>query len=93
MYREEMMWMQRPRMDWLREGDKNTNFFHSKAVWRARKNKIKMLKDDEGRCHTDRASMSAVVMSYFQNLFQADPNIDPDPVVGLFEGKKNRRNE
>jgi hypothetical protein len=27
LYREEMMWMQRSRIDWLREGDCNTDFF------------------------------------------------------------------
>uniref|UniRef100_A0ACD5U3M9 Uncharacterized protein n=1 Tax=Avena sativa TaxID=4498 RepID=A0ACD5U3M9_AVESA len=46
LYREEIMWMQRSRIDWLREEDRNNKFFHSKAVWRARKNRVKHLIDD-----------------------------------------------
>jgi hypothetical protein len=52
LYIEEMLWLQRSRIDWLREGDRNTKFFHHKAVWRARRNKITKFRDDNGVINT-----------------------------------------
>jgi hypothetical protein len=87
LYREEMMWMQRSRIDWLREGDRNTRFFHSKAVWRARKNRIKKLRDDSGVMQMDQKIMEKLATDYFKNLFSADPSLVADPLLNLFEEK------
>jgi hypothetical protein len=87
LYREEMMWMQRSRIAWLREGDRNTRFFHSKAVWRARKNKIKKLQDGEGVWQTEPKIMGQMATEYFKSLFTADVNLIAGPVIGLFEEK------
>lgn len=40
LYREEMLWLQRSCIMWLKEGNRNTKYFHQKSVWRARKNRI-----------------------------------------------------
>jgi hypothetical protein len=48
LYREEMMWLQWSTIAWLREGDWNTKFFYMKAVDRAKKNKTKRLRKEDG---------------------------------------------
>ncbi|XP_073362640.1 uncharacterized protein [Aegilops tauschii subsp. strangulata] len=83
LYREEMLWMQRSRVAWLKEGDRNTRFFHRKAVWRARKNHIKSLMDAAGVIHRDHEAMAAMVTSYFADLFSADDSLCADPVIDL----------
>jgi len=42
-HREEILWRQCARLEWLMHGDKNTYFFHLRASRRRRKNQIKSL--------------------------------------------------
>jgi hypothetical protein len=48
LYREKIMWLQRSRISWLQEGDHNTKYFHRKVAARARKNRVKRLRKDDG---------------------------------------------
>jgi len=73
LYREEMMWLQRSRIAWLKEGDQNTSYFHKQAIWRARKNKIKKLKDLSGVWCEDPKQMQWMESDFFSNLYTADP--------------------
>ncbi|KAJ1289984.1 hypothetical protein BS78_02G207000 [Paspalum vaginatum] len=85
LYREEMMWLQRSRISWLREGDRNTNFFHRKAMWRAKKNRVKKLRRYDGSWCSDQAEMCSMTTDYFMNLFSADPGINFGEIVDLFQ--------
>jgi hypothetical protein len=76
LYREEMLWLQRSRIAWLKEGDRNTKYFHQKAVWRARKNKVKILKDGLGVWQDAPSEMERMANSFFKELFTRDPSVD-----------------
>lgn len=65
LYREEMLWLQRSRVNWLKEGDRNTCYFQQKAVWRARKNLVQKLKKDDGSWCRAPAETERMASSYF----------------------------
>lgn len=48
----EERWRQRARCKWLREGDKNTCYFHAKASARCRRNRVEAINSGDGRIVT-----------------------------------------
>lgn len=81
------MWLQRPRITLLKEGDRNTNYFHRQAGWRARKNKIKKLKDNDGVWCDDQKKLQELASEFFQDLYEADERVVPTELIELIETK------
>ena len=76
--REEIMEKQRSRISWLREGDRNTEFFQAKARTRGRTNRIKQLTADDGRVFTEQEDLERLACEFYQNLFSAQDELQPD---------------
>ncbi|KAL0291509.1 UNVERIFIED_CONTAM: putative mitochondrial protein [Sesamum calycinum] len=74
---EETFWKQRGKALWLKEGDRNTTFFHKKASHRFRTNLISKLKNSTGAWVYEEKEIQQCIVSYFQNLFSSNnPNED-----------------
>jgi hypothetical protein len=65
----------------LKEGDKNTNFFHSVASERRKKNNIKKLKREDGVVVEEMGAMKEVVTNYFLNLFSSNTGTRMDELL------------
>jgi hypothetical protein len=85
LHREEIMWRQRSRIKWLKEGDQNTKFFHRKATGRAKKNKIRKLRRRDGIETNDENEFKAVVNSFFKDLYSKDQTVDPIGLLNLIQ--------
>ena len=82
--KEECMWKQRSHMAWLKEGDKNTRYFHCKATQRNKHNLILGLQDEAGVWVEEEEVLGKVVEDYFQDMFTSSNSSQFDEIlVGL----------
>lgn len=66
--REEVMERQRSRISWLKDGDRNMEFFQAKARARGRTNRIKSLTDEIGRVFTEQEDLEQMACDFYQKL-------------------------
>jgi hypothetical protein len=69
--REELKWRQKSREIWLKEGDKNSRFFHLSTLVRRRRNFIREIKLEDGQWIQSRTEIDRYFAINFQNLFQS----------------------
>ncbi|XP_024171787.1 uncharacterized protein LOC112177760 [Rosa chinensis] len=81
---EEAFWRQRSKITWLKEGDRNTGFFHRKVANRKRHNTIQGLYDEDGNWVEDNDGMERVVTSYFTTIFTAS-DVDMEAITMTIE--------
>ena len=79
--KEEKMWHQQSRIQWLQSGDQNTKFFRGTATQRKRKNFIKGLKDDEGVWHGDEDTCARMLNEFYSRLFTSSQPHNLDRIL------------
>lgn len=78
---EEIKWKQRAKVWWLKEGDKNTNFFQCVVSCRRNTNYIHSL-TDEDRNELPSDQLKDHIVSYFMRLFK-EPGIHRPKLNGI----------
>lgn len=58
-------------MLWLKEGDKNTRYFHTSASTRKRQNSLGNICNDQGEWCANSDEVDALIGAYFKSLFSA----------------------
>ncbi|GLT27742.1 hypothetical protein SLA2020_027180 [Shorea laevis] len=76
--KKELIWKQKSRSKWVREGDANTHFFHRVAKGRRAYNNIAGLKCD-GAWIDDPDIVKNEIVRYFRSLFQGESWNRPKP--------------
>lgn len=66
---EELYWYQKSRVAWIKDGDRNTKFFHLSTIVRQWRNKIVEIKGDDGEWIHDKELVKNQIVTYFSNLF------------------------
>lgn len=82
---EEIYWKQKAKYKWLKEGDRNTKFFHKIASGRKRKNLITKLMID-GNETIDFETIANATTNFYESLFSQE-DISRPRIENLFEAK------
>lgn len=84
---EEVFWRQKCREHWLREGDRNTAYFHNCVRGRKAKNRILMLRDLHGTEHFSEGAKGHIATEFYRDLFMSS---NPHDLQSLFNGFTER---
>ncbi|KAI9113297.1 hypothetical protein K1719_015822 [Acacia pycnantha] len=84
-FQEELLWLQKSSSEWISLGDRNTNYFHMKALLRRKKNFISELKQLDGSWTSNAEQLANLARQFFLDLYSLeDPSFTPLPLRGAF---------
>jgi len=65
---EEIFWRQKSRVQWLKEGERNTIFFHRSTMANRAHNRISSIKNEEGQIHQSHEGIEAMLVQHFRDI-------------------------
>ncbi|KAK8703779.1 hypothetical protein V6N13_047425 [Hibiscus sabdariffa] len=69
---EKLLWRQKSCSGWIQLGDRNTSYFHKKAMIRKVRNRITSLKISDGSWCDDEEILKDEAVAYYKSLFSLD---------------------
>ncbi|CAN1174693.1 Putative ribonuclease H protein At1g65750, partial [Linum perenne] len=84
LWQEEVLWMMKSRIQWTREGDRNTRFFHLSALRRREFNRVKGLKRDNGQWVFEEDQLKSLAINFFKDLFTSGQPTSLADGIGMF---------
>ena len=91
---EDCMWNQRAKVDWLRDGDKNTKYFHCRSTERNKRNYILSLENEFGIWVEEESQIGGMLVQYFSKIFTLSNPTHLDPMLeGVLPVVTNEINE
>ena len=79
--KNERLWRQRSRVEWLKNGDLNTRYFHCKATQRKRRNYVSRLKNQAGVWTSQQDQVPPLFIEYYNSLFNTANPCQVEQVV------------
>ncbi|KAI9119509.1 hypothetical protein K1719_009385 [Acacia pycnantha] len=84
-FQEELLWLQKSSSEWLCLGDRNTKYYHTKALIRKKRNHFSQLRNMDGDWISNDEDLSSLARQFFVDLYSlADPVYTPFPLQGAF---------
>eukprot|EP00253_Pinus_taeda_P019643 PITA_19643 len=65
---EEIFWRQKSRVQWLKEGERNTRFFHRSTLANKAHNRISSIKDEGGKLLSSHEDIEVVLVRHFRGI-------------------------
>ncbi|CAA0842854.1 Unknown protein, partial [Striga hermonthica] len=78
---EEAYWRMKSRAMWLKEGDRNSRFFHAVVAQRRKSNSIQRLVTGEGVICASKESIVHHLEGFYSNLFSSDGSYEEDEIL------------
>nr|XP_027090317.1 uncharacterized protein LOC113711350 [Coffea arabica] len=78
---EELYWSQKSRSRWLKEGDKNTAYFHLSVMAKRKRNRINMLQKANGEWCRGEQEVEEELSKHYQELFTSTEPSEFDEVL------------
>ncbi|XP_024190432.1 uncharacterized protein LOC112194424 [Rosa chinensis] len=80
---QEKYWRQRSRALWLKDGDRNSAYFHRKASNRKNKNTIKGLLNAAGEWQSEPATLQHMIFKYYAQVFCSE-DVNDEAISTIF---------